>query len=409
MPSDPGDVQSRAFAALDRLAAEFPAMGIALSGGGDSVALMHLASRWAQAGGIRLAAATVDHGLRSESAVEAQQAGRAAKALGLPHRVLRWTDRDNSGNLMANARLARQRLLAGWAEEMDLPAVLLGHTRDDIAETLLMRLGRGAGIDGLAAMSARREAAGRAWLRPLLQIGRVELRHWLKQNGIGWTDDPSNENEDFERVRARKAIAQLDLDPAALAMSAQNLAEARDALNSAILPLVETAQIRGGSVLLDRGLFDASPQEMRRRLIIAGIRHVTGAAYPPRRPGVDYALQALASGKRATLDGAVLDPSSGLLIHREPAAAMQGDLVGDIWDNRWRISGLRREDRVLALAADAPCVDWRSAGLTHLEAQALPTIHRGCDIMVPSLFPENGLTAVPLRGRLEFNRLLLGH
>ena len=108
----PGDVRARAFAALDGLAGDARGLGIALSGGGDSVALMHLAAEWAAARGRSLATATVDHGLRPESAAEAVAAGFAAAQLGLPHQVLRWQAGGGSGNLMANARQARLALLA---------------------------------------------------------------------------------------------------------------------------------------------------------------------------------------------------------------------------------------------------------------------------------------------------------
>ena len=403
------DVRARAFAALDVLAGDARGLGIALSGGGDSVALMHLAAEWAARRGCRLAAATVDHGLRPESATEAAAAGAAAARLGLPHQVLHWQAGGASGNLMANARQARLDLLAGWARGQGLDAVALGHTRDDLAETLLMRLARGAGIDGLAAMAARRRDHGMIWLRPLLEVGREELRSYLRAQGVGWIDDPSNDSARFERVRARQAIAALGLDPAALAQSAANLGHARAALNAALMPMLDRAQARHGALLLDRAGFDAAPGEQRRRLIVAAVRFVTGAGYPPRRAGVDHALAALARGARVTLDGAVLDPGAALLIHREAAGAERASLAGEVWDNRWRISGLRAGDSVAALGADAPAADWRAAGLTHLEAQALPAIRRGAHLIVPALAPAQGLTAEPLRGIMDFHGILLGH
>ncbi|MBA4492336.1 tRNA lysidine(34) synthetase TilS [Paracoccus sp. S1E-3] len=411
MPDDaaPGDVRARAFAALDVLAGDARGLGIALSGGGDSVALMHLTVEWAAARGWALAAATVDHGLRPESAAEAAAAGAAAARLGLPHQVLRWQAADAPGNLMANARQARLDLLAEWAQRLGLDAVALGHTRDDIAETLLMRLARGAGIDGLAAMAARRTDRGMIWLRPLLGIGRVELRDYLRGLRVSWIDDPSNDSDRFERVRARQAIAALGLDPAALAQSAAHLDSARAALNAALMPLLDSAKARHGALLLNRAAFEAAPVEQQRRLIVAAVRFVTGAGYPPRRAGVEHALAALARGARVTLDGAVLDPGAALLIHREAAAAARAGLVAGIWDNRWRIGGLQRGDSVVPLGADAPAADWRGAGLTHLEAQALPAIRRGGHLIVPALAPAQGLTAEPLRGMMDFQGILLGH
>ena len=145
------DPAARIRSALDRLAGDLPALGLAVSGGGDSIALMHVAAEWAQ--GRRIMVATVDHGLRDGSAAEAEEVARAARALGLSHAVLLWRRDTQVGNLMAQARDARLRLLSGWARRNDLPAVALGHTADDLAETLLMRLARGSGVDGLSAMA----------------------------------------------------------------------------------------------------------------------------------------------------------------------------------------------------------------------------------------------------------------
>jgi len=402
----------RAFAALDRLAGDLPGgLGIALSGGGDSVALLHLAHRWAGARGVPLAAASVDHGLRPGSAAEAAMAGAQAQRLGISHRVLNWAGGGATGNLMGNARKARLGLLADWAASQGVAAVATGHTRDDVAETLLMRLSRGAGIDGLARMAERRQDRGVIWLRPLLDVGREELRDWLRDIGVTWIEDPSNSDPRFHRARLRQAMGQLGLDPAMLALSARHLAAARDALDAGLTGLAETATTRAGSLLLDRRALDALPPEQRRRLLLAGLRFVTGADYPPRRAAVEHALAKLAQDRRATLGGAVLDPTHMLLIHREPAAAagVTAQRPRLDWDRRWRLSGLLPGDAVGPLAADAHRFDWRAAGLTHLEAQALPAIRRGDHLFAPALTPASGQTAAPLRELTDFRRILLGH
>ena len=189
-----------------------------------------------------------------------------------------WRDFMHDGN-PRQCRAARLRLLGAWARRQGIAAVALGHTRDDVAETLLMRLSRGAGIDGLAAMSARREAEGMLWLRPLLEIGREELRDWLRHQGATWIEDPSNENLSFERARIRRAMATLGLDPAQLAQSAGHLATARAALDAAMAPRWRVPRHMARCARPGRRCGgDGAAAAADRR----GGAIVTGAAYPPR-------------------------------------------------------------------------------------------------------------------------------
>jgi tRNA(Ile)-lysidine synthase len=211
-----GDVAAAVFAELDRLvpakkpSGEPPALGVAVSGGGDSTALLVIAARWAHARGHAISAATVDHGLRAGSAAEAAGVAALCARLGIPHETLRAGNlRDAGGNLAAAARDARFALLGGWARAQGLSAVLLGHTMDDQAETVLMRLARGSGAEGLSAMQAVLERAGVVWLRPLLGARRAALREVLRAEGISWVEDPSNEDAQYDRVKARQALAAL--------------------------------------------------------------------------------------------------------------------------------------------------------------------------------------------------------
>src|SRR5258705_4157985 len=168
-----------------------PASVLGVSGGPDSIALMWLAARWrrALARGPRLIAVTVDHGLRSEAAREARDVKRLARTLDLPHRTVRWTGPKPKTGLPAAARAARYRLLAQAARASGATHILTAHTRDDQAETLLMRVLRASGIPGLAAMARETEREG-VWLaRPLLDVPKSQLVATLGKAKISFADD----------------------------------------------------------------------------------------------------------------------------------------------------------------------------------------------------------------------------
>ena len=123
--------------------------------------------------------------------------------MGLKHATAKWTGWSGEGNLQDSARRARYRLIAEWALRRELNVVCLGHTRDDVAENFLMRLSRQSGVDGLAQMSKVFKKEGVRFCRPLLSTSRQSLRAFLKRQKVNWIDDPSNENDEFQRVRIR--------------------------------------------------------------------------------------------------------------------------------------------------------------------------------------------------------------
>lgn len=405
------DPAARAHDALNRLAGDLPALGVALSGGGNSVALVHLVATWA--GGRRVMAATVDHGLRAESRAEAEMAGALCARLGVPHDILIWRDNDAPGNLMANARDARLRLLADWARRNDLPAVALGHTSDDQAETVLMRLARGAGVDGLSGMAETRMTEGMRWLRPLLRISRAELRDYLRACGLGWSDDPSNDNPDFDRIRMRQgmeALAGLGITPARLMQTAAAMSAAREALRHHAAEAASDAVCDNAALRLNAARFHAQPPETRRRLLIAGIRFVAGAAYAPRQSSLNYTLHAIAQGQPATLDGTMILPGvRHLCVIREPAAAMRAQaMASGQWDGRWQVDGPRAEIRALGYR-HLPDLDWRGAGLSYHAAAASPGIWQGEKLLAAPLIARCDWQASPLRGSADFHAMLFLH
>lgn len=382
-------------------------LGVAVSGGSDSVALMHLLAPIARDRGLTLRVATVDHGLRPEAPDEAAGVAAKARALGLAHETLQWQGWDGQGNLQARARDARYRLLAGWASEQGLSHVALGHTADDQAETLLMRLARGAGVDGLSAMPGRRLVEGTVFLRPLLDETRQGLRDLLAGQGIGWVDDPGNDDTRFDRVRARQALAalsQIGLDRAALRQVAQNMTEARKALRwQTHLAARDCVTLCHGDVVIDRARLLLQPDEIIRRLILHGLEWISGAAYPPRRRPVLQLIAAIKAGEGGVLHGCriLCEQPSHLRILRE-GAALDGlrAAPGSVWDNRWRLIGPAAAAADLHVAALGPsglaqCPDWRATRLPRHSLEASPALWRGAD-----------LVAAPLAGRSAGWRLL---
>lgn len=406
--------QATVFPTLDRLAGALPALGIAVSGGGDSLALLHLAVDWARPRGLRIEAATVDHRLRAESQAEADSVSQTCAALGVPHRVLRWAhEGEVRGNLMAAARDARLALLGPWARDRGLPAVALGHTMDDQAETLLMRLARGAGVDGLSGMAEARDHGGTLWLRPLLGVRRADLRADLAARGVAWIDDPTNDDSSFDRIRARQTIAALDLPVPALAQSAAHLADARAALAESALAAAAGFRADHGTLRLPAAVL-AAPPELLRRLTLAALRWITGAPYGPRGADLARLIAALRAGDQATLDGVIARPEGAWIAFlREPAAARDVTLTTAptaIWDNRWRLENLPPGAVIRApTKADLTGRDWRATGLPRTAILSAPVVQTGPATVVPLLDAAAPVTATPLRQATDFARIIRAH
>jgi tRNA(Ile)-lysidine synthase len=268
--------------------------GIAVSGGPDSLALLLLAHAACPG---RIAAATVDHRLRSESAAEAVFVGEICAGLGVPHSILA-AEEAIIGNVQAGARDLRYRLLGQWAAAEGIAALLTAHHADDQAETLIMRLGRGAGLGGLAGIRAATTIAGTRVLRPLLGWSRAELALIVAKAGLSPVDDPSNADPRYDRARLRVALAGASwLDPASFARSAGALAEADAALDWAAARLIEErVEHVDGGILFDP---EDIPPELRRRILI----RILGATGPPRGADLQRLLALLAAGETATLAG----------------------------------------------------------------------------------------------------------
>jgi tRNA(Ile)-lysidine synthase len=287
------------------LVAPDASVGIAVSGGPDSLALLLLAA--AERPG-RAEAATVDHGLRPESRDEAEMVAGICKRVGVPHRILtaEWADKPETA-VQERAREERYRLLGRWVRERGLRALVTAHHLDDQAETFVMRLARGAGVQGLGAMRRVVPAPGsvdQPLLRPLLAWRRAELERLCAEMGISPVEDPSNSDERFERVRVRRALAECDwLDPTAIAISASHLADADIALNWAAAQEWERSVTVGDGKILYRPT--NAPREIRRRIVLRALSMLGTEGDADRVRGIELErlLHELGSGKQTTLRG----------------------------------------------------------------------------------------------------------
>ena len=262
--------------------AAVPALVLAVSGGPDSVALMWLAARWRRGlkRGPALTVVTVDHGLRPEAAREARDVKRLAALLDLPHRTLRWTGDKPKAGLPAAARDARYGLLVNAARKAGAVHVMTAHTRDDQAETVLMRMARGSGLAGLGAMSAETERDGIRIVRPLLQVAKSQLIATLDRAKLGFAVDPTNTDPGFTRPRLRALMPSL----AAEGMDARNLQRlaGRMARADAALELMADGAARflalrnpGRSPdAVDAAAFMGLAEEIRIRLLLRMINEV---------------------------------------------------------------------------------------------------------------------------------------
>lgn len=360
-------------------------IGIAVSGGGDSMALLHLTWRWAVASGVPIEAVTVNHGLRQEAADEAEMVSGFCETFGIPHTTLNWDGSAAHGNVASEGRNARFRLIAQWAKERSIGGIFLGHNKDDIAETFLMRLARKAGVDGLSVMDSEFEREGMMWARPLCFLGRAELRDYLRHQKIDWVDDPTNEDMSYERPKARKALAALEplgitVDTLAAVAVAQK--EARLALEGYARGEAErVVSIDRGDVLIARRVYPPVDREINRRLTIESLRFVGGGAYPPRSDAMlELELGLARSGKKTLAGCVVTNEKQAVRIAREPAAvATQVCRVGDVWDKRWQVSGPASPDlHVQALGewiSEVP--NWRNVGLPRSSLMASPAVFDG--------------------------------
>ena len=393
-----------------------PVVAAAVSGGADSMALCLLAHPWARRRSGRLVALTVDHGLRPGSRAEAARVGQWLAQRGIAHRVLRWQGEKPRRGVQAAAREARYRLLREWCARHGTLHLLLAHQLEDQAETVLMRLARGSGVEGLAAMGPLGADRGVLLLRPLLGTPKARLVATLRRAKQPWIEDPSNRDPAFQRVRVRSAGAALQaagVSAPRLARTARHMARARIALEADTTDLLaRAARIDpAGFCLVDPQALAAAADEISLRALSRVLMCVSGADYPARFERLARLAAAIAAGldSARTLSGCRIAPRGDrLLVCREAAAAagpapLSATTPRRLWDGRFLVwlSAARKPGSGRGLAvARLGQEGWRQVVAAQPEARAsrLPPAVR---TLVPALWRADRVVSVP---HLDFHR-----
>jgi len=400
-----------------------PHVAAAVSGGSDSLALAVLLQDWLAPRGGRLTTLTVDHGLRAGSAAEAAGVGREMERLGIAHKILRWEGLKPSASRQAAARAARYRLLLQACEAAGIFHLALAHHLEDQAETFLLRLGRGSGLDGLAAMAPVSETSGLRLLRPLLELPKARLQATLEARRLSRVEDPSNDRRGFAPLRLRRLLPELageGMTAARLGSASQNLGRARAALEGDVAAVLARA-VRpdpAGFLDLDPAVLAGASEEVSRRALARCLMAVGGSDYTPRLERLERLHAALSAGltRPVTLGGCRVVPrASGpgaarWLIVREAGRTQAAELAPGarlLWDGRFEVVLARAAGPGGGAEGGAVTVGplgtagWRalaaaleSAGAGERAAR-IPVAARGA---LPALRDAGGLAAVPPLG-----------
>lgn len=394
-------------------------IAVAVSGGADSMALALLAAKWVERNGGTLSALSVDHALRADSGAEARQVASWLGSRGIDHHCLMWTGVKPQSAIQARARAARYDLLNDWCCQNRVLHLLLAHHQEDQAETFLLRLGRGSGMDGLAAMAAIVEKPAMRLLRPLLDIPKARLRATLEAASQPWLEDPSNENTAFERIRIRKSLPDLmaaGMTVQGLTETASRMARARVALEAGASQLLAgccSLHPAGYARVQGTALFSAA-DEFSLRALARMLICVGGGKYGPRLQKLEHLHEEMKTAfmdgpavwKGATLAGCRVLPikdgvaAAGFLICREGRALPEAQQVNGAleldWDNRFR---LRLRGPKNSLFQDTMLQPLGRNGWNSLVAQApemrTVTMPVPARMTLPALVDGQGVVAVP--------------
>jgi len=387
-------------------------LAVAVSGGSDSMALALLTKDWADRNGIALTALSVNHGLRASAADEAKQVKQWLEGRGLPTRILDWAGPHPRTGIQEAARNARYHLMEEACEEAGIGDLLLGHQLEDQLETLLMRLSKGSGLDGLAAMQGVGDLGRLRLLRPLLSVRRQLLRDYLQAQDQVWIDDPSNENPLYTRTRVGAVLTEMQQLPGssmeAIALSLARLQRASNGLDDLARQKIQSlCEVNPfGFIRMRDDALDDCPDELALRILSAALRGA-GGGQRIKMTALEQILQRLfreRTGKSATLSGAQIQKSGkNWLFCREPGRAGLPMLALApvqrewIWDNRFVVIDTMPETTLPGgLSVGALGVEGGRQLRKYADSEiisALPAKVRHC---LPAIWSDGKIVAAPL-------------
>ena len=317
-----------------------PHIAVALSGGADSTAMLHLLRDWSGVCEAKITALIVDHRLRPNSTNEALLIRKKTQELGVECYILTWTDTKPSGGVQAAAREARYNLLGKWCLNHGVLHLFVGHNKDDQKETVFMRFMHGSGKFGLAGMAAQRQMGWGRIIRPCLRFSGATLRRYLREKRLAWIEDPSNLDTRFERVRIR---SELNNHLVCEELDYAYLTETRGAIEHKTSKFLAGAAMifNTGYASVESEALLSLPSDIAQRVLGSLCAAIGGSFYLPRRAKSLNLLTQLGAGKFAgrTLHGCHLIQKNGqLVIFREWRRCITQKIPADCvskWDSRF--------------------------------------------------------------------------
>ncbi len=378
-------------------------IAVAVSGGGDSMALALLMNEWVKERGGELVALTVDHNLRPESSAEAIGVGKKFEALGIPHKILTWEGDKPDTHIQELAREARYNLLIEECKQQGYKFLAIAHNLEDQAETFWMRLAHGSGLDGLAAMSNMREIDGVKIIRPVMNCSRESLRLACSDRGIKWIEDPSNKNKKYLRVKLREfeeVLAKEGMTTERIVKSIKKLDDAKQALqeitSSFMNDCVKVYPV--GYAALKISMWKNYPVDIQRRILSELLNIIYPQTYKLGFDKLELTRQALLQENFAgkTVHGCelMLKKSGDVLFLREESKAEPASLLTEdfIWDKRFLISGCTDESLSINVlgndgVAQLKACNWKDDAFSELQFK----VKR----LFPSIWLDDQLLAIP--------------